>query len=138
MVKKLNYTKDNGIQYKYFIRDFSLYYGIGLNSSNIISKLFGLPNKHNYISSFSEQDIIQIEYFIRKNYSIDTKLKLEVIENIKSFIELKIFRGFRHKQKLPVNGQRSKQNAKTIARLKPLTIDSKYSKDIFRLLEKYN
>ncbi len=138
MVKKINYVKDNVKKYRYFVKDFSLYYGIGSGRSKIISKLFGLPNKHNFISSFSEQDIINIEYFIRKNYIVDTKLKLDIIERIKSFIDMKIFKGFRHKLRLPVNGQRSKQNAKTIARQRVLSIDSKYSKDIFRILEKYN
>jgi len=40
-------------------------------------------------------------------------LRREVSMNIKRLVDLKCYRGLRHKHNLPVRGQRSKTNART-------------------------
>ena len=48
-----------------------------------------------------------------EQYPIEGTLKREVSGNIKRLIDIKSYRGSRHKKGLPVRGQRTKCNART-------------------------
>ena len=57
------------------------------------------------------------ENAIRKmieNYTIEGDLKREVAQNIKRLKDVKAYRGVRHMRKLPVRGQRTKTNSRTV------------------------
>ena len=47
------------------------------------------------------------------NYKTEGDLRREVALNIKRLVEIGCYRGIRHKRGLPVNGQRTKTNART-------------------------
>ncbi len=57
------------------------------------------------------------ENTIRKNIedrTIEGNLKREISANIKRLKDIKAYRGVRHMRKLPVNGQRTKTNSRTV------------------------
>lgn len=47
------------------------------------------------------------------NYTTEGDLRREVSMNIKRLVDLGCYRGIRHRRNLPVNGQRTKTNART-------------------------
>jgi ribosomal protein S13 len=54
--------------------------------------------------------------FLFKNFSYSKDDILSTRENISFFITNKSLKGFRHKNRLPVRGQRTRTNAKTVKR----------------------
>jgi small subunit ribosomal protein S13 len=60
---------------------------------------------------------IEQENVIRKNIedrTIEGNLKREISGNIKRLKDIKAYRGVRHTRKLPVKGQRTKTNSRTV------------------------
>src|SRR5690606_766830 len=60
---------------------------------------------------------VEQENAIRKDIeerTIEGNLKREVSANIKRLKDIKAYRGTRHAKKLPVNGQRTKTNSRTV------------------------
>ena len=47
------------------------------------------------------------------NFTVEGDLRREVSMNIKRLMDLGCYRGLRHRRSLPVNGQRTKTNART-------------------------
>lgn len=52
--------------------------------------------------------------FIEKNYKVEGELKREVVMNIKHYKDINSYRGIRHTKNLPVRGQRTKTNSRTV------------------------
>ena len=50
---------------------------------------------------------------IDDNYTVEGELRSQVGRNIKRLIDVGTYRGSRHKHGLPVNGQNTKNNART-------------------------
>jgi len=46
-------------------------------------------------------------------YKIEGALRAEISQNIKRLVDIGCYRGLRHKQGLPVRGQRTRSNART-------------------------
>jgi small subunit ribosomal protein S13 len=57
--------------------------------------------------------IISLNNFIEKNYLVEGFLEKNIYTNIKHLKLLKTYKGMRHQNGLPVNGQRTKTNRKT-------------------------
>jgi small subunit ribosomal protein S13 len=65
------------------------------------------------VKDLSEADVSAIREFISKNYKVEGDLRREVQMSIKRLIEIGSYRGMRHRRNLPVNGQRTRTNART-------------------------
>jgi small subunit ribosomal protein S13 len=65
------------------------------------------------IKDLSESDVALIREYISKNIMVEGDLRRDVQMNIKRLIEIGSYRGLRHRRNLPVNGQRTKTNART-------------------------
>ena len=65
------------------------------------------------IKDLSEADVAALREFISKNYKLEGDLRRETQMNIKRLIEIGCYRGLRHRRSLPVNGQRTRTNART-------------------------
>ena len=63
--------------------------------------------------SLTEEEIIKIRECIDKNYVVEGDLRRSVSSNIKRLTDLGCYRGLRHRNKLPVRGQRTHTNART-------------------------
>jgi small subunit ribosomal protein S13 len=58
-------------------------------------------------------DTNTLREFIARNYKVEGDLRREVQMNIKRLVEIGCYRGLRHRRNLPVNGQRTRTNART-------------------------
>ncbi len=66
------------------------------------------------VKNLSEDEINKIRVIVEKQYRTEGDLKREVISNIKRLKEIGSYRGQRHTRALPVNGQRTKTNSRTV------------------------
>ena len=87
-------------------------YGIGSQKSKEILKASSV-NPDSRVNKLSEEEIISIRNEISDNYSVEGELRGQVTRNIKRLIDVGTYRGLRHKRGLPVNGQNTKNNART-------------------------
>ncbi len=65
------------------------------------------------VKDLTENDLALLREFITRNYKVEGDLRREVQMNIKRLIEIGCYRGLRHRRNLPVNGQRTRTNART-------------------------
>ena len=87
-------------------------FGIGLPSSKKILAATGVdPNIR--VKDLSEADVQKLRREIEDHYRVEGDLRREVSMNIKRLIDIGCYRGLRHKQGLPVRGQKTKTNART-------------------------
>jgi len=86
-------------------------YGIGRPlSRKILSTLrINLDTKVENLSASDEQKIRDAV----SKYMVEGDLRRQVAGNIKRLQEIGTYRGFRHRRRLPVRGQRTKTNART-------------------------
>ena len=87
-------------------------YGIGKSKSeNILTAVkINLDKK---TDELTEEEVLAIRNEISDNYSVEGELRSVVGRNIKRLIDVGTYRGLRHKKGLPVNGQNTKNNART-------------------------
>lgn len=99
-------------------------YGIG----RTISKKILQDAKVNFNKKAGELDIETINLInkiIEKNYpNIESSLRTEIMINIRRMKDIKCYRGIRHIKKLPVRGQRTKTNSRTIRGRSKITMGS--------------
>jgi small subunit ribosomal protein S13 len=98
-------------------------YGIGLTRSQEILKATGV-NPDIRVKDLSEEDVAKIRIFIETNYEIEGDLRRLEAMNIKRLGDIGTYRGRRHRQGLPVRGQRTRTNART-RRGRKLTVAGK-------------
>ena len=87
-------------------------YGIGKSKSeNILTAVkINLDKK---TDELTEEEVLAIRNEISDNYSVEGELRSIIGRNIKRLIDVGTYRGLRHKKGLPVNGQNTKNNART-------------------------
>ena len=91
-------------------------YGIGRTRAMEICKATNIPHDKR-VADLTEAEIDQIRQEIG-NYTVEGELRREVAIRIKQMKDLGSYKGIRHRRGLPVNGQRTKTNAKTRKRRK--------------------
>lgn len=64
------------------------------------------------VKSLSEEELSRIREAAKK-YTTEGDLRREVTLNIKRLMEIKCYRGIRHRKGLPVRGQSTQKNART-------------------------
>ncbi len=86
-------------------------YGIGLTTSkNILAA--AKVSEDVRVKDLTEEQLTAIRNEVAK-YKVEGDLRREVALNIKRLMEIGCYRGQRHKKGLPVNGQRTRTNART-------------------------
>lgn len=87
-------------------------YGIGVSRARAILKEAGIDHtiKADALSVDDENAIRKVI----ETMSIEGALKREISANIKRLKDIKAYRGIRHMRHLPVNGQRTKTNSRTV------------------------
>ena len=76
------------------------------------------------IQDLSEDQVNAIREVV-KALTVEGDLRREVNMNIKRLVDLGCYRGLRHRRSLPVNGQRTKTNARTRKGPKKLAVSKK-------------
>jgi len=87
-------------------------YGIGRTSARQILESLNIdPNMKT--DDLSDGEINEIRKAIDEKYKVEGELRTQISMNIKRLMDLGCYRGLRHRRGLPVNGQRTKTNART-------------------------
>jgi small subunit ribosomal protein S13 len=88
-------------------------YGIGRSLSNrILSQAKIDPNIRT--AELSSQQLNQLREVVEKEYKIEGELRQEKLMNIKRLKDIGCYRGIRHLKGLPVRGQQTRTNTRTI------------------------
>ena len=87
-------------------------YGIGRSRSLEILAKTGV-NPDTRVRDLTDDEISKLRETIEKEYTVKGDLRREIAMNIKRLIEIRCYRGIRHRMGLPVRGQRTKTNART-------------------------
>ncbi|MES0371108.1 MAG: 30S ribosomal protein S13 [Mariprofundaceae bacterium] len=88
-------------------------FGIGrTNSRDILAK--AKVSEDARVKDLSEAEVDTIRDIINADYTVEGDMRREVTMNVKRLTDLGCYRGLRHRKGLPVRGQRSKTNARTV------------------------
>ena len=87
-------------------------YGIGQPTARRVAASLGLdPNTK--IRDLTEDEVSKLRAYIDENLEVEGDLRRERTQAVKRLQEIQAYRGVRHRRGLPVNGQRTKTNART-------------------------
>jgi len=87
--------------------------GIGRSRSNQILKKVQV-NRDTRVNDLSADEVNRLREEIEKNFRVEGELRRDVGANIKRLKEIGSWRGIRHARSLPVRGQRTKTNSRTV------------------------
>lgn len=87
-------------------------YGIGRFTSVAVLEEAGI-DPITRADSLSEDEISRLAAIIDRKYMIEGQLRRAESQNIQRLISIGCYRGIRHRQGLPVRGQRTQTNART-------------------------
>jgi small subunit ribosomal protein S13 len=89
-------------------------YGIGpVFAAEILTKANLDPVMPPRMNELSEEQVDRIREIVDREYITEGDLRREVNQNIRRLIEIGAYRGLRHRRGLPVNGQRTRTNARS-------------------------
>jgi small subunit ribosomal protein S13 len=88
-------------------------YGVGPARATQIVKEVGVDSKKK-AKDLESTEINKIKEYIEKNWKIEGELRSIIKQNIGMMKEMASYRGTRHARRLPVRGQRTKTNSRTV------------------------
>ena len=87
-------------------------YGIGPSTSRqLLSQTKVDPNT--YVKDLTDDEVVKLREVIDRDLAVEGDLRRERSQNVKRLMEIGAYRGLRHRRGLPVDGQRTKTNART-------------------------
>jgi small subunit ribosomal protein S13 len=87
-------------------------YGVGPSQSRkMLAQAEVDPNT--YVRDLTEDEVRKLRDAIDQNLTVEGDLRRERSQNVKRLMEIGCYRGLRHRRGLPVDGQRTKTNART-------------------------
>jgi small subunit ribosomal protein S13 len=87
-------------------------YGIGRSQARDISNTLGM-SLDTKVRDLTDPEITKLREHIDANLQVEGDLRRERQQAVKRLSEIGAYRGVRHRRGLPVNGQRTKTNART-------------------------
>lgn len=87
-------------------------YGIGQSSAQKVCAELGL-NPNEKVRDLTDEEVTKLRAYIDENVQVEGDLRRDRQQNVKRLQEIGAYRGIRHRRGLPVNGQRTKTNART-------------------------
>ena len=88
-------------------------FGIGLTTSQKVLAGVGV-NPDTRVKDLTEEEVNRLREYIDRNFRVEGDLRREIALNIKRLQEIGSYRGIRHRRKLPLRGQRTRTNARTL------------------------
>ena len=88
-------------------------YGIGRPLGEEILKAVQI-DMNKKAKDLTADEINKLKELIEKNHKIEGDLRRQVMVNVKRLKDIGAWRGSRHAKKLPVRGQRTKTNTRTV------------------------
>ena len=87
-------------------------YGIGASKARQIAAALGL-SPDTKVRDLTDDEVTKLRQYIDENLEVEGDLRRERSQAIKRLGEIGAYRGIRHRRGLPVDGQRTKTNART-------------------------
>jgi small subunit ribosomal protein S13 len=87
-------------------------YGIGPSTARRICAELGLSTDEK-IRDLTDEEVTKLRALIDGDLQVEGDLRRERQQSIKRLSDIGAYRGLRHRRGLPVNGQRTKTNART-------------------------
>ena len=87
-------------------------YGIGRTRAHQLLAATGV-NPDMRVHELGDEELVKLRDHIEANFQVEGDLRREVSADIRRKVEIGSYQGRRHRQGLPVRGQRTKTNART-------------------------
>lgn len=87
-------------------------FGVGPAVAQKIISATGI-NPDTRVKDLTEDEEQKLRAELENNHKVEGDLRREIAMNIKRLMDIGCYRGLRHRQGLPVRGQRTKTNART-------------------------
>lgn len=88
-------------------------YGVGRSLSGKILAQAGVdPNVK--VHELTEKEAGSIREIIERGFNVEGELRRDTTDNIRRLKDINCYRGLRHIRRLPVRGQRTKTNSRTV------------------------
>jgi len=87
-------------------------YSIGESTARQVSAALGL-SPDTKVRDLTDEEITRLRDYIDGNLQVEGDLRRDRQQAVKRLTEIGAYRGIRHRRGLPVNGQRTKTNART-------------------------
>ncbi len=87
-------------------------YGVGRSTSNKVLAELGI-HPDTKVRDLTEEEVVRLRETIDREVTVEGDLRRERSQNIKRLMDIGCYRGIRHRRGMPVNGQRTKTNARS-------------------------
>ena len=87
-------------------------YGVGRSTSKTMLVKLGI-DPDTKVRDLTEEEVVRLREAIDGSVTVEGDLRRERSQNIKRLMDIGCYRGIRHRRGMPVNGQRTKPNART-------------------------
>jgi small subunit ribosomal protein S13 len=87
-------------------------FGIGPSTAHHVSSELGI-SPDTKVRDLTDDEVTKLRNYIDQNLTVEGDLRRERQQAVKRLGEIGAYRGIRHRRGLPVNGQRTKTNART-------------------------
>lgn len=87
-------------------------YGIGRSSAQRILEEAGVDTSKK-VNDWNDDELSKIRNIVNDQFKVEGALRSEVQLNIKRLMDIGCYRGVRHRNSLPVRGQKTKNNCRT-------------------------
>jgi small subunit ribosomal protein S13 len=87
-------------------------YGIGRSTAQRVLEDAGV-SPDTYVRDLTDDEVLKLREVIDNELMVEGDLRRERSQNVKRLMEVGSYRGLRHRRGLPVNGQRTKTNARS-------------------------
>jgi len=87
-------------------------FGIGSSSAQQILDGAGV-DRNKKVSEWNDDELSLIRGLINEKFKVEGALRSEIQLNIKRLMDIGCYRGIRHRNGLPLRGQRTKNNCRT-------------------------
>jgi len=88
-------------------------YGIGRSLATKILEETKIE-KSKRAKNLTPDEINKIQIYVEKHFKVEGELRQIIKQNIGRLKDIKAYRGIRHARRLPVRGQRTKTNSRTV------------------------
>ena len=86
-------------------------YGVGRSTSNKLLGIVGI-DPDTKVRDLTEEEIVRLRDAIDREVAVEGDLRRERSQNIKRLMDIGCYKGIRHRRGMPVNGQRTRTNAR--------------------------
>ena len=86
-------------------------YGVGRSQAQEVLTKTGV-DANTYVKDLTDDEVVKLREAI-DNLTVEGDLRRERSQDVKRLMEIGAYRGLRHRRGLPVNGQRTKTNARS-------------------------